>query len=128
METGMPSWIGEMHFHAFLQVDRLIAENVGRQGDLVEGFPIHEVEAVAVLVEVGIFHVLDMGALDLVGGLVAHLGLHAVGNPAHIDLRGGGALAGMKIFRVKDDIELAVEIDDIAFAERTGDDLHDGSP
>jgi hypothetical protein len=30
----------------------------------------------------------------------------------------------MKIFRVKDDIELAVEIDDVAFAERTGDDLH----
>ena len=95
----------------------MVADDVGLQGDLVVGLVVHEMEAVAVLVEVGIFHVLDMGALDLVGGLVAHLGLHAVGNPAHIDLGGGGALAGMKIFRVEDDIELAVEIDDIAFAE-----------
>ena len=81
-------------------------------------------EAVAVLVEVGVFHLLDMGALDLVGGLVAHLGLHAVGNPAHIDLGGRRALAGMKTFRVEDDIELAVDIDDVALAERTGDDFH----
>jgi hypothetical protein len=34
----------------------------------------------------------------------------------------------MKIFRIEDNIELAVEIDDIAFAERTGDDLHDIDP
>ena len=72
--------------------------------------------------------VLDMRALDLVGGFVAHLGLHAVGNPAHIDLGGGCALARMKIFRIEDNVELAVEIDDIAFAERTGDDLHDIDP
>jgi len=31
----------------------------------------------------------------------------------------------MKAFRVEDDIELALEIDDIAFAELASDDLHD---
>ncbi len=85
-------------------------------------------EAVGVLVEVGVFHFLDVGALDLVGGLVAHLGLHAVGNPAHIDLGRRGALAGMKTFRVEDNVELAFEIDDIALAELAGDNLHDGNP
>ena len=62
--------------------------------------------------------VLDMGALDLVGGLVALGGLHAVRNPAHIDLGGRSALAGMKIFCGKNDIEFAVDVDDIALAER----------
>jgi hypothetical protein len=34
----------------------------------------------------------------------------------------------MKTFRVEDDIELALEIDDIAFAELASDDLHDNNP
>jgi hypothetical protein len=34
----------------------------------------------------------------------------------------------MKIFRVEDDVELAVEIDDVALAERRGDDLHESDP
>jgi len=34
----------------------------------------------------------------------------------------------MKIFRIEDNVELAVEIDDIAFAKRTGDDFHDNDP
>jgi len=34
----------------------------------------------------------------------------------------------MKIFRVKDDVELTVEIDDIPLAERRSDDLHDRDP
>jgi hypothetical protein len=34
----------------------------------------------------------------------------------------------MEIFRGEDDVELAVDIDDIALAELAGDDLHDNSP
>ena len=127
-EIAMPSWMAKLDLHAFLQIGGHVADDIRLQRDLVVGLVVHEMEAVAVLIEVGIFHFLDMGAFDLIGGLVAHLGLHAVGNPAHIDLGGGGALAGMKTFRVEDDIELAVDIDDIAFAELTSDDLHENYP
>ncbi|MNC97413.1 hypothetical protein D3C83_150600 [compost metagenome] len=72
--------------------------------------------------------ILDMGALDLVGGLVALRCLHAVRNPAHIDLGCRGALAGMKIFCGQNDIEPAVDIHDIALTERRSDDLHDYDP
>src|SRR5262249_14458420 len=68
-----------------------------------------------------IFHV---GALDLLGRLEALRHLHAVADAAHIDLGGGGPLAGMKAFGVEDDVELALEFDDIALPERAGDDSH----
>ena len=68
--------------------------------------------------------VLHVGALDLLGGLVALRRLHAVADPAHVDLGGRRALAGMEAFGVEHDVELAVEFDDIAFAERAGDDFH----
>ena len=119
---------GQADHHAFLEVFLGVAHHVGRHLHLVVGFLVHEVEAVGILVEKAELVVLDMGALDLVGGLVALRGLHAVGNPAHIDLGGGGAFAGMKVFRGEDDIELAVDVDDIALAELAGDDLHDNDP
>jgi hypothetical protein len=34
----------------------------------------------------------------------------------------------MEAFRVEDDTEFAVEIDDIALADLAGDDLHDSDP
>src|SRR3954470_2665190 len=81
-------------------------------------------EAFAVLVEELMLAVLDMGALDLLGGLVGLLGFHAVADPAHVDLGGRRALAGMEALCIHDDIELAVDIQDVALAERTGDNLH----
>ena len=61
--------------------------------------------------------VLDVGALDLVGGLVA---LEVFTRPKSGAYRPGGrsALAGMKIFCGKHDIKFAVDVDDIALAER----------
>ncbi len=61
--------------------------------------------------------ILDKGALDLVGGLVAQRHLHAVGDPAHIHLGDRRALAGMDVFGGHDDPELAVDFDDIAFSQ-----------
>jgi hypothetical protein len=69
-----------------------------------------------------------MGALDAFGGLVALLGLHAVGNPAHIDLGRGRALAGMETLGIEDDIEFAFDLDDISLAELASDDLHGNNP
>ena len=80
--------------------------------------------AVAVLVEVGVFAVLNVGALHLFGGLVALDGLHAVGEPAHLDLRRRRALAREKALGGKHAVELPVVFEDIALAHRACDDLH----
>ena len=80
--------------------------------------------AIAVLIEEGVFALLDDGALDLFGGLVALGDLHAVGDPAHFDLGDWRALAGMDVLRGQNDVKLSVELDDVALADRTGDDFH----
>ena len=82
-------------------------------------------EPVAILVQVGEILFLHMGAFDLLGGLVALRGLYPVADPAHVDLGGRCALAGMETLGVEDDVELAFEFDDIALAERAGDDFHE---
>ena len=81
-------------------------------------------EAFAVVVEELMLAVLDMGALDLLGGLVALRGLHAVADAAHVDLGGRRALAGMEALGGQDDVELAVDIKNIALADGAGDNLH----
>ena len=67
---------------------------------------------------------LDIGALDLFGGAPALRDLHAVGDAAHVELGHRRALAGMDVLGGEDDVELAVLVDDLALAQRTGDDLH----
>ena len=81
-------------------------------------------KAVAVLVKVLILAIFDIGALDLLGRLEALRHLYPIADAAHVDLRRRGTLAGVKAFGIEDGIELAVDFDDIAFAERAGDDFH----
>ena len=69
-----------------------------------------------------------MGALNLVGRFVSLRGLHAIGNPAHIDLGSRGPLAGMEVFGGENDIKLSVDVDDIALAELASDDFHEIDP
>ena len=57
-------------------------------------------------------------------GLVALRHLHAVRHAAHVDLRRRRALAGEEAFGAQNDIELTVLLDDVAFAQRAGDDSH----
>ena len=92
--------------------------------DLIVALHIHEMEAVAVLVHELVFAVLDEGALDLLGGLKPQRQLHPVGDPPHVHLGHRRALAGMDIFGGDDDAELAVNLNDIAFSQRAGDDFH----
>src|SRR5256714_4956515 len=110
-----------------MQIGSLIADDVRLDGDLVIVVHVHEMEAIAVLVEELMLAFFHGRPLDLLGGLVALLGLYPVADPAHVHLRGRGALAGMETFGVQHDVELAVEFDDIALAERRGDDSHDWS-
>src|ERR1700688_3222051 len=115
---------GDAHLHLGLQIGGLIADDVGLERDLVVALHIHEVEAFAVLIHELVLAVLDKGALDLVGGLEAHRHLHAVRNAADIHLGHRRALAWVDIFGGDDDPEFAVDFDDIAFTQRTGDDSH----
>src|SRR5579862_1413788 len=115
---------GDGHLHLGRQIGGLVADDVGLERDLVVALHIHEVEALAVLVHELVLAVLDEGALDLVGGLEPHRHLHAVGNAAHVHLGHRGALAGVDVLGGDNDPELAVDFDDIAFTQRTGDDSH----
>ena len=114
----------EHHLHLGLQIGGAVADDVLRHRDLVEIFHVHEMEAVAIAVEELVFPVLDVGALDLLGGPVALRGLHAVADAAHVDLRGRRALAGMEVFGAQDDVELVVDLENVAFADGAGDDFH----
>ena len=115
---------GDGHLHLGLQIGGLIADHVGLERDLVVALHIHEMEAFAVLVHELVLAVLDEGALDLIGGLEAQRHLHAVGNAAHVHLGHRRAFAGVDVLGGDDDPELAVDFDDIAFTQRTGDDFH----
>src|SRR5262249_15046157 len=115
---------GEHDLHLRLEVGGLVTDDVGGQRHLVVGLGVHEMKAVAVLVEVLMRAILHVGAFDLLGRLEALRHFYAVADAAHVDLSGGGTLAGMEAFGIEDDIELAVEFDDIALAERAGDDFH----
>ena len=110
--------------HALLEVDRLVADHVARDGDLLVALRVHEDVVVAVLVEVGVLAVLDEGALDLLGGLVALRRLHPVGDAAHVDLGRRRALAREEAFGREDGVELAVDLEDVALADGAGDDSH----
>ena len=91
--------------------------------DLVVGLVVHEVEAVGVLVEVVEIVVLDGRLLDLVGGLVALRNLYPVADSAHFDLADRSSLAGMDVLGGQNHVKLAVLLDDVALANRTGDDF-----
>ena len=80
-------------------------------------------EAVGIFIQVIEIVILDGGLLDLVGGLVAFRNLHAIADPAHFDLADRSSLAGMDIFGGEDDVKPAVLLDDVALANRTGDDF-----
>src|SRR6202045_1199431 len=115
---------GDGHLHLGVQIGGLIADEVGLERDLVVALHIHKVEAFAVLVHELVLAVLDEGALDLVGGFEPQREFYAVGNAADVHLGHRRALAGMDVLGGDDDPELAVDFDDIAFTQRTGDDSH----
>jgi hypothetical protein len=85
-------------------------------------------EAVGIFVQIIEIVILDGRLLDLVGGLVALRNLHAIADPAHFDLADRSSLAGMDVFGGEDDVKLAVLLDDVALANRAGDDFQSCFP
>src|SRR6185436_3619952 len=63
--------------------------------NLIERLGMHEGVAVVVLEQVVVVLLVEIGALDLVGGAVALGHLHAVGDAAHFEVRYRRALARM---------------------------------
>ncbi|MCY1303586.1 hypothetical protein D9M70_533000 [compost metagenome] len=104
--------------HAFLQVGLEVADVVGAHDQLVVAFRVHEVEAFGIFIEEGMLAVFDEGALDLLGRAVALGDLHTVGNAAHVDLGHRRALARVEVLGGKHDIELAVDVENVALTDR----------
>src|ERR1700682_6680077 len=85
-------------------------------------------EAVGVLIEIVEVVILDRRLLDLVGGLVALRNLHAVADAAHFDLADRGSLAGRNVLGGQNHVKLAVLLNNVALANRTGDDFQSCFP
>ncbi|MPL82874.1 hypothetical protein SDC9_28823 [bioreactor metagenome] len=117
------------HPDAVAQVDLGVAHDILAHRDLVVGFGVHEVIAFAVLVEEVILGLVDMRLLDAVDGAPALRHLHPVRDAAHFDLGHRVALARVNVFGGEHDVENTVHIEDVALADRGGDDFgHDCGP
>src|SRR5260370_114281 len=99
-----------------------------RPPELIVGVGIHEVEAVGVFIEIVEVVILDGRLLDLVGGLVALGNFYAVANSAHFDLADRCSLAGVDVLGGENHVKLAVLLDHVALANRTGDDFQSCFP
>ena len=104
-----------------MQIGRHVAHDVRADMDLIEGLRLHEHVVIAVLIQIIVGLVLDERLFEAVGGFVALVDLHAVGDAAHFELGHGRALAGMDVFCRQDDIKFAVFLDDVALADIAGD-------
>ena len=72
------------------------------------------------------FAFVDEGALDLFCGTITLGYLHAVADAAEVQLRGWCALARKGAVGSEDDIELAIDIDDVALAQSAGQNFRHG--
>jgi hypothetical protein len=79
---------------------------------------------VPVLVQEGVLALIHRGALDHLGGAVTFRHLHPVGDAPHVQLGHRRALAGVDVFGVQHNVELAVHVDDGALAQGTGLNFH----
>ena len=80
-------------------------------------------KAVGIFIEIIEVVILDGRLLNLVGGLVALGNFHAVADSTHFDLADRCSLAGMDVLGGENHVKLAVLLDDVALANRTGDDF-----
>src|SRR5262249_12896880 len=85
--------------------------------DLIIGLRVHEYEMVAIAIKIGVGALVDEGALEAVGRLVALVYFHSIRDTAHLQLGDRRSLAGMDVLRRQHDIKLAVLLDDVAFAD-----------
>ena len=91
-----------------------VGGEVGVECELVEGFVVHEDEAVAFVVEVLGGASVEGGAFDIVGGAESFIDVTGAFDIFGFDLDIGGALAGLGEVDFGDDEELAVEGDGVA--------------
>ena len=77
----------------------------------------------AVLIEVVEVVILDGRLFHLVRGLVALGNLYPVADSPHFDLADRCSLAGVDVLGGQNHVKLAVLLDDVALANRTGDDF-----
>src|SRR5260370_1402028 len=102
-------------FHAVLQEAGLVGvENVGADGELLEGLLVHERVAVFVLEQVGAVALVDMDPFDGLAGAEALLQLVALAQRLALDGDERAALARADMLDLGGPPELAVVFDDVA--------------
>ena len=95
-------------------------EEVARQVHLLKRFRVHEVEVLAVVVKVLHFMLFKSRLLNAVfrGEAMLHHG--ARGEFAHLNLDKAAEVARGAVLRLHHEVGLAVELDDLAFADVVG--------
>src|SRR5262249_36616372 len=110
--------------HSFLQEDVGIADGFLVQADLLEGFLIHERVLIAVLVEKLILLLVELHALQHVGGADPLIQLRAVAELLELDLQIGTPVPHLDDMHLRRAPEFSVALDDIAGAEFVAVDFH----
>src|SRR6267154_2449146 len=113
------------HFHAVLQEAGLVGvENVGADGELLEGLLVHERMAVLVLEQVGAVAIVDMDTFDGFAGAKALLQLVALAQRLGLDGDERTALAWADVLDLGGHPELAVVFDDVAGTDGIDGNFH----
>src|SRR6267154_2763991 len=113
------------HFHAVLQEAGLVGvENVGADGELLEGLLVHERMAVLVLEQVGALALVDMDTFDGFARAKALLQLVALAQRLGLDGDERTALARADVLDLGGHPELAVVFDDVAGTDGIDGNFH----
>ena len=104
--------------------DHALADQVAREAGLLVGVLIHEVEQIAVLVEVLVALLIEADALHVLGRPEALVELGPVAQVLELDLEVGAALAGLGVLNFHRDPEAIQVLDHHAGADGVAVDLH----
>ena len=107
-----------------MEEDDSLADQIAREAGLLVGVLIHEVEQVAVLVEVLVALLVEAGALDVLGRPEALVQLGPVAQVLELDLEVGAALAGLGVLNLHRHPEAILMLDHHAGADGVAVDLH----
>ncbi len=82
------------HFHVFREIGCGITDHILRNMDLLECRRLHENERITVLIQISVGAFVDECLFDRIGGLVSLVGLDAIGDAAHFQMRNRRAFPG----------------------------------
>ena len=126
---GLGLVVLDLDGHPVLQEGTAIAEDVGRQLDLLEALLIHEDEHAVALVEELLVLLFQAHALDLVGAAEPLVELAAISQVLQLHLREGTSLAGLHVIDLHGRPEAAIVLERVSGTDFVSVDLgHERGP